>query len=43
MSEPTHICARCGLPVRYWYYGWKHSGGGGSRRSCGQKPKPIQL
>lgn len=38
MSErrlSKEVCANCGLPVGYWYYGYKHQTGGNStRRAC---------
>lgn len=45
-AKPTggasgYVCAKCGLPVALWHYGWKHSGGHGSPRSCGSKPEPV--
>ena len=38
MSLSKYICARCGLPVREWGNGWKHSGGTFSH-SCGKIPR----
>ena len=39
-----YICARCGNPVGYWFYGWKHQRGGASKTpSCGQKPVPKEV
>lgn len=37
-----YVCARCGVKVGYWFYGWKHQNGGlKARKSCGQKPMPV--
>jgi hypothetical protein len=36
------VCARCGLTIQYWYFGWKHSGGWRTQPSCGQKPIPVR-
>jgi hypothetical protein len=36
-----HVCRVCGLPVRLWHYGWKHSGGGNSKKACCQ-PVPME-
>ncbi len=41
MQSPF-VCARCGLSVRLWRFGWKHSGGGKTKKSCGQKPTPVK-
>jgi hypothetical protein len=38
MSNSKYLCARCGLPVREWGNGWKHSGGAFAH-SCGKIPK----
>jgi len=38
MSNSKFLCARCGLPVREWGNGWKHSGGAFAH-SCGKVPK----
>lgn len=40
-SGSDYVCANCGLPVRLWYYGWKHSTGYGSGKTCGGKPEPV--
>lgn len=42
--EPTrYVCARCGSPIAWWYFGWKHQNGWNSKtRSCGQKPQPMK-
>lgn len=36
------VCARCGVKVGMWYYGWKHHNGGYGNRSCGQKPIVVE-
>lgn len=42
--NPTRRCRRCGHPVTYVYYGWKHATGGQSHsRSCGQKPDVVEV
>lgn len=38
-----YVCAKCGLPIRYWYFGWKHSAGGASKPSCGEVPIPKEV
>lgn len=40
MNKSPVVCSRCGLPVRSWIDGWKHSAGAHSK-SCGRPPDPI--
>lgn len=35
------VCANCGLPVGYWYYGWKHQTGGNSPYKACDDIDPI--
>jgi DNA-directed RNA polymerase subunit RPC12/RpoP len=41
MKKSEYVCARCGLPVRSWREGWKHSAGQHSK-SCGKPPAPVK-
>ena len=34
------VCARCGLRVIGWLYGWKHAAGSNAK-SCGMTPEPV--
>lgn len=40
MSEK--VCATCGLPVQWWYGGWKHRRRPGQRPSCGKRPEVVE-
>jgi hypothetical protein len=41
-NRKRYKCATCGVPVGYWYHGWKHQNGGGGKPSCGKPPVVVE-
>lgn len=39
--KSKYVCARCGVSVGRWYFGWKHQSGWHGPKSCGKPPEVI--